>query len=130
MGRYSGSHRRPGSASWLACARGTLVPRSPGRPRCRGMSACAYPVPLVYSWVHNVGGEVPAMAGSESPFTDRRRLRSEKLLSLARASRQAGWWRAYADVAPGLLLELMDYEHAASAISQFELTVVPGILQT
>ena len=70
------------------------------------------------------------MAGSESPFTDRRRLRNEKLLSLARASRQAGWWRAYADVAPGLLLELMDYEHAASAISQFELTVVPGILQT
>src|SRR5690242_13460386 len=65
------------------------------------------------------------MAGSESPLTPRRRLRNELWVS-----RQAGWWRAYADVAPGRLLELIDYETAASAISQFELMAVPGILQT
>lgn len=65
------------------------------------------------------------MAGSESPLTPRRRLRNELWLS-----RQAGWWRAYADVAPGRLLELIDYETAASTISQFELIAVPGILQT
>lgn len=56
--------------------------------------------------------------------------RTEDLLALARASRQAPWWRGYADVAPGTLLELIDYENASSSISQFESTFVPGILQT
>jgi transcriptional regulator with XRE-family HTH domain len=56
--------------------------------------------------------------------------RVEDLLALARAARQAGWWRSYAGVAPGTLLELIDYEDAATAISHFEPMVVPGILQT
>ena len=56
--------------------------------------------------------------------------RTEELLALARASRQAPWWRGYADVAPSTLLELIDYENAASSISQFESMFVPGILQT
>jgi len=56
--------------------------------------------------------------------------RAEELLTLARASRQTPWWRRYNDVATAELLELMDYESAASAVSQFEPTLVPGILQT
>jgi len=56
--------------------------------------------------------------------------RTEELLALARAARQTPWWRGYGDVAPATLLELIDYESAASAISQFEPMFVPGILQT
>jgi transcriptional regulator with XRE-family HTH domain len=56
--------------------------------------------------------------------------RTEELLDLARAARQAPWWRGYGDVAPATLLELIDYESAASAISQLEPMVVPGVLQT
>jgi transcriptional regulator with XRE-family HTH domain len=62
--------------------------------------------------------------------------RVEELLALARAvtrartARQSSWWKSYSDVAPPELLELIDYESAASAISQFETMFVPGILQT
>jgi hypothetical protein len=55
---------------------------------------------------------------------------TEELLDLARAARRPGWWRQYSDVAPGTLLELIDYESAASAVHQFETTFVPAILQT
>ncbi len=54
---------------------------------------------------------------------------TEELLALARASRQPGWWSQYSEVAPSRLLELIDYESAASAVSQFETMFVPGILQ-
>ena len=56
--------------------------------------------------------------------------RTDELLDLAREARQPGWWRQYSDVAPGTLLELIDYESASSAVHQFETTLVPGILQT
>src|SRR5271166_2042335 len=46
--------------------------------------------------------------------------RTEELLALARAARQSPWWRRYSDVAPPRLIELIDYESAASAVSQFE----------
>ena len=52
------------------------------------------------------------------------------LVALAREARKNAWWRRYRDVAPPKLLELMDYESAASVINQFETTFVPGILQT
>lgn len=58
------------------------------------------------------------------------KVRTEDLLDLARAARQPGWWQQYSDVAPGRLLELIDFESAASAVHQFETTFVPGILQT
>jgi transcriptional regulator with XRE-family HTH domain len=56
--------------------------------------------------------------------------RTEELIALARAARQPPWWRRYSDVAPPRLIELIDYESAASAVSQFETIFVPGILQT
>ena len=55
---------------------------------------------------------------------------TEELLALARASRQPPWWRRYSNVAPPVLLDLIDYEFTASAIRQFEAMFVPGILQT
>jgi len=61
---------------------------------------------------------------------------ADELLGLARAvarakgGRQDQWWRHYTEVAPAKLLELLDYESAASAISQFETIFAPGILQT
>jgi len=56
--------------------------------------------------------------------------RIEQLLALARAAKQSPWWQSYSDVASPELLELMKYESASSAISQFEPEFVPGILQT
>ena len=55
--------------------------------------------------------------------------RTEELLALARSARERPWWSRYSDIAPPTLLELMDYESAATAVSQFETTFVPGILQ-
>ena len=56
--------------------------------------------------------------------------RTEELLALARSARQSPWWSRYSDVAPPELIELIEYEYAASAVSQFETMFVPGILQT
>jgi transcriptional regulator with XRE-family HTH domain len=56
--------------------------------------------------------------------------RTGELLALARAAKQSPWWSRYSDVAPTELLELIEYEYAASAVSQFETMFVPGILQT
>jgi transcriptional regulator with XRE-family HTH domain len=61
-------------------------------------------------------------------ITDKKR--TDELVALAREARQSPWWKRYSDVAPAALLELIDYESAASAISQFETIFVPGILQT
>jgi len=61
-------------------------------------------------------------------ITDRERI--EELIALARTARHRTWWSGYSDVAPAELLELMDFESAASAVSQFEIITVPRILQT
>jgi transcriptional regulator with XRE-family HTH domain len=55
---------------------------------------------------------------------------AEDLFALARAAGQRPWWQRYSDVAPAALLELIDYESMASAVNQFEIIFVPGILQT
>jgi len=54
----------------------------------------------------------------------------DSLLALARAARERSWWSAYRDVAPSSLLQLIEYESAASVVRQFETTFIPGILQT
>lgn len=60
-------------------------------------------------------------------ITDGDRIR--ELVDLAQAAKQPPWWRPYAEFAPPTLLQLIDYEYAASAVSQFETMFVPGILQ-
>ena len=53
----------------------------------------------------------------------------DQFVALAKAAKQAPWWRPYAEFMPRGLLELVDYESAASTVSQFETVFVPGILQ-
>ena len=53
-----------------------------------------------------------------------------ELIGLAREARKQGWWRGFSEDAPKELLELIDYESAASSVRQFETMFVPGILQT
>jgi hypothetical protein len=53
-----------------------------------------------------------------------------ELFALARDARKPTWWRSYSNVAPSSMIELIDYELAASSVSQFEITYIPGILQT
>lgn len=54
----------------------------------------------------------------------------DSLLALARAARARSWWSPYRDVAPSALLQLIEYESAASVVRQFEPTYIPGIVQT
>jgi transcriptional regulator with XRE-family HTH domain len=56
--------------------------------------------------------------------------RVDELINLARAARVRPWWSAYRDKAPDSLLELIEYESAASVIRHSEALLVPGILQT
>jgi transcriptional regulator with XRE-family HTH domain len=54
----------------------------------------------------------------------------EPLLTLARESRQRGWWQPYSDVVPSWLEVYLGLEAAAASISIFETGLVPGLLQT
>jgi len=56
--------------------------------------------------------------------------KTEELLGLARDARQPPWWSRFREIAPNTLLELIDYESAASVINQFEPMLIPGVLQT
>jgi len=53
-----------------------------------------------------------------------------ELVALATEARKRTWWRSYSHVAPSSLIELIEYESAASSVRQFEITYIPGILQT
>jgi hypothetical protein len=52
------------------------------------------------------------------------------LVQVARDARQRGWWQAYSDVLPAWFEVYVGLEQAASDISTFEVTLVPGLLQT
>jgi len=54
----------------------------------------------------------------------------DSLVAQARAARERSWWSEYRDVAPRSLLQLIEYESAASVVMQFETLFIPGILQT
>lgn len=56
--------------------------------------------------------------------------RTAALLALARTSRERSWWSAYRDVAPPRLIQLIEYEEAASTSRNFQSFVIPGMLQT
>jgi transcriptional regulator with XRE-family HTH domain len=55
---------------------------------------------------------------------------TELLITKARASREAPWDAVYEDVLNPVLRRLIAYESAARIIRQFQLQVVPGLLQT
>ena len=54
----------------------------------------------------------------------------QELLRIAADAAQPGWWQEYGDRLPTELRTLSDHESAAIAITNFETTVVPGLLQT
>jgi transcriptional regulator with XRE-family HTH domain len=56
--------------------------------------------------------------------------RTAELLALAKTSRERSWWSRYGDSVPKRLIQLIDYEAAASAARSFESFVVAGRLQT
>jgi hypothetical protein len=54
----------------------------------------------------------------------------ERFLSLARQSRQVGWWHRYDDLMPKWFEDFVGLEEAAFRIQTYELQFVPGLLQT
>jgi transcriptional regulator with XRE-family HTH domain len=54
----------------------------------------------------------------------------ETLLTLARESRQKGWWHAYADAIPELYETYVGLEADATTLRTYESEAVPGLLQT
>ena len=53
-----------------------------------------------------------------------------ELLELSSHAYEEGWWQQYGDRLPPELCTLGNYEDAAIAITNFETSVVPGLLQT
>ena len=56
--------------------------------------------------------------------------RTAEVLALARASRERSWWSVYRDAAPPRLVQLIEYEEAASISRNYQSLLVPGMLQT
>jgi transcriptional regulator with XRE-family HTH domain len=54
----------------------------------------------------------------------------EQLLALAEQARQRGWWEVYSDVLTEGHLEFIGLEAEATSIREWQLSVVPGLLQT
>ncbi|GGQ70188.1 helix-turn-helix domain-containing protein [Couchioplanes azureus] len=54
----------------------------------------------------------------------------DEFVETARRSRQPSWTREYADVATKPFLKYLDFEQLSSQLRSFELTYVPGLLQT
>src|ERR1022692_3788032 len=54
----------------------------------------------------------------------------ESLLTLARESRQKGWWHAYGDAIPEGFETYVGLEADATALRTYESEYVPGLLQT
>jgi transcriptional regulator with XRE-family HTH domain len=54
----------------------------------------------------------------------------EQLLALAEEARLRGWWEAYSDVLTEGHLEFIGLEAEATSIREWQLSVVPGLLQT
>jgi hypothetical protein len=61
-------------------------------------------------------------------ITDRDRV--DKLVELARASRQASWWGRYRTDISAQYLQYIEYEEAASVLRMYEPLLVPGLWQT
>lgn len=64
----------------------------------------------------------------EFGITDREQ--RDALVQLAKEARQRGWWYSYRDVLPSRYEFFIGLEEEATSIRNFELAVVPGLLQT
>jgi hypothetical protein len=54
----------------------------------------------------------------------------ERMGQVARQAKERGWWHAYADAMAEPLTSYLEAEDEASAIDQFAIDVIPGVLQT
>ncbi|MGH3855388.1 MAG: helix-turn-helix domain-containing protein [Pseudonocardiaceae bacterium] len=54
----------------------------------------------------------------------------DELLELVRRATEPGWWQVQGSRLPELWQELIDFERAATVITNYEPLVVPGLLQT
>lgn len=54
----------------------------------------------------------------------------ELLLTLARESRERGWWQQYGETVPEWFATYVGLEAEASAIATYQAEIVPGLLQT
>ncbi|QXJ26579.1 helix-turn-helix domain-containing protein [Actinomadura graeca] len=52
------------------------------------------------------------------------------LLELVRQSKEPGWWQAYGDVVPSWFEQYLGLEQSATAIRNYEVQYIPGLLQT
>jgi transcriptional regulator with XRE-family HTH domain len=55
---------------------------------------------------------------------------ADRLVDLARTSRERGWWDSYVGEAPSEFATFLGLEAEASSISSFNALVMPGLLQT
>lgn len=53
----------------------------------------------------------------------------ERLLRLTRESHEMGWWQDFGSRLPAELRTLIDHENSARAITQYQSTLIPGLLQ-
>lgn len=56
--------------------------------------------------------------------------RVEDLIAIGRVARERSWWSEYRDIASRQLLQLIEYEAAALISRNFQLSAVPGLLQS
>ena len=54
----------------------------------------------------------------------------DSLVQLARDSRQKGWWHAFSDTIQPQFATYLGLESAASEIRIYEVSLIPGLLQT
>jgi transcriptional regulator with XRE-family HTH domain len=55
---------------------------------------------------------------------------ADRLVDLARTSRERGWWESYVGEAPSEYATYIGLESEASSVSSFSVVLVPGLLQT
>ena len=70
------------------------------------------------------------MSGNCSISTALIKRQRDELLALAREARLKGWWETYADALPENSLAFIGLEAEASSVREWQVEVVPGLLQT
>ena len=55
---------------------------------------------------------------------------TEALISLAKATKDPGWWHAYGETVPAWFELYVGLEEAASGLRTYEPELIPGLLQT
>jgi transcriptional regulator with XRE-family HTH domain len=76
------------------------------------------------------GGLKPADVGLLLDFYGVSGTKRAELMALAEEARYKGWWESYSDVLPPEQMEYIGLEAEATTILDWQINVVPGLLQT